>query len=148
MVKMRSGGYYVSGSPTCVKQSAIHGNKEDKEKGVERTKQSTEKRGTRGGTTYLLREEGRRENSIIMAARETRFWARKRNLHVVHEKGMVCPGGDYSHFDPMLQIPVKELIIYKYLRFPQSRGSNSETWPIIVVNNKHDPAGTLSREFK
>ena len=37
------------------------------------------------------------------------------DLHVVHEQGMVSSGRYNTDFDPVIRVPVQELIIHKHL---------------------------------
>lgn len=69
-------------------------------------------------------------------------WARC--LHVVHEQGMVCPGRDNPDFDPMLQVPVKELIIHKHLR--AGRADQESAAKKDQGEADTDAAGALSAE--
>ena len=41
-------------------------------------------------------------------------WCRV-GLHVVHEEGVVRPGGDDADLDPVLGVPVEELVVHEHL---------------------------------
>ena len=56
------------------------------------------------------------------------------HLHVVHEERVVRPGRDDTDFDPVLRVPVQELVVHKHLQKYRTKYSLLSTADVKITD--------------